>query len=52
MKTLHVFDNRHIKDRVEKVEKGDTIVLINQLSKKRWATYFRYKNQKMTNRIK
>lgn len=44
MKTLHVFDNRHIKDRVEKVEKGDTIVLINQLSKKRWATYFRYKN--------
>jgi len=44
MKTLHIFDNRHIKDQIKKIKKGDCIVLINSLSKKRWSIYFRYNN--------
>lgn len=42
MATLHLFDNRHIKDQINKIKKGDTIVLINSLSRKRWSKYFKY----------
>ncbi len=41
---LHVFDNRHISNAVKNIEKGDTIVLINRLSHKRWSKYFTYNN--------
>ena len=42
MATIHVFDNRHIKSQVQKIEQGDTIVLIDPLSCKRWSKYFKY----------
>lgn len=42
MTTIHLFDNRHIKNQVHKVEKGDTVVLIDRLSQKRWSKYFKY----------
>lgn len=41
---LHVFDNRHISKAISNVEKGDTIVLIDRLSHKRWSKYFKYNN--------
>lgn len=44
MPTIHLFDNRHIKYQVHKIEKGDTIVLINSLSQKRWSLFFEYYN--------
>lgn len=42
MATIHVSDNRHIKSQVQKIEQGDTIVLIDSLSCKRWSKYFKY----------
>ena len=42
MATIHLFDNRHIKDQVHKIEQNDTIVLINSLSQKRWSLFFKY----------
>jgi hypothetical protein len=41
---LQVFDNRHISNAVKNIEKGDTIVLVDRLSRKRWAKYFKYNN--------
>ena len=41
MATLHVYSNRHIKNQVEKVREGDTVVLENGLSKNRWSLYFK-----------
>lgn len=41
---LHVFDNRHISNAVKNIEKGDTIVLLDRLSRKRWSKYFTYNN--------
>jgi hypothetical protein len=41
---LHVFDNRHISNAVKNIEKSDTIVLIDRLSRKRWSKYFTYNN--------
>jgi hypothetical protein len=41
---IHVFDNRHISNSIGNVEKGDTIVLIDRLSHKRWSKYFKYNN--------
>jgi hypothetical protein len=42
MTTLHVFSNRHIKNEVGNIKKGDWIYLENSLSKKRWSLYFKY----------
>lgn len=42
MQQLHVFDNRHISNAVKNIKKGDTIVLIDRLSRKRWSKYFKY----------
>lgn len=42
MATIHVFDNRHIKSQVQKIEQGDTILLIDSLSRKRWSKYLKY----------
>jgi hypothetical protein len=39
---IHVFDNRHISKAISKVKEGDTIVLIDRLSRKRWSKYFKY----------
>lgn len=39
---LKVFDNRHIGNEVKNIEKGDTIVLMDRLSQKRWSKYFKY----------
>lgn len=39
---IHVFDNRHISKSISKVEKGDTVVLADRLSRKRWSKYFKY----------
>ena len=44
MKRILYYDNRHIKSQVCNVEIGDTIVLHNRLSRKRWARYFKYNN--------
>jgi hypothetical protein len=44
MTTLRVYANRHIKDQVNAVQNGDTIVLANSLSKKRWSKFFKYNN--------
>lgn len=44
MATIHLFDNRHIKDQVHKIEQGDTIVLMTPLSKNRWSLFFKYNN--------
>lgn len=41
---IHVLDNRHINNAVKNIEKGDTIVLIDRLSRKRWSKYFTYNN--------
>jgi hypothetical protein len=41
---LKIFDNRHIGNEVKNIEKGDTIVLIDRLSRKRWSKYFKYTN--------
>lgn len=41
---IHVFDNRHISNAVKDIEKGDTIVLIDRLSRKRWSKYFTWNN--------
>lgn len=41
---IHVFDNRHISNAVKNIEKGDTIVLIDRLSRKRWSKYFTWNN--------
>ncbi len=42
MSTLHVYSNRHIKDKVTNIKKGGWIYLENSLSKKRWSLYFKY----------
>lgn len=42
--TLRFFDNMHIASQVSNVEKGDTIVLHNQLSRKRWTRYLQFNN--------
>jgi hypothetical protein len=39
---LHVFDNRHISKAISNIEKGDTVVLIDRLSRNRWSKYFKY----------
>lgn len=39
---IHLFDNRHISKAISNIEKGDTIVLIDRLSRKRWSKYFKY----------
>ena len=39
---LKVFDNRHIGNEVKNIEKGDTVVLMDRLSQKRWSKYFKY----------
>jgi hypothetical protein len=44
MKTLHVYSNRHIRNQITKVKKGDWIFLENGLSKKRWTLYFKTNN--------
>jgi hypothetical protein len=44
MTTLHVFSNRHIKNEVQNIKKGDWIFLENTVSKKRWSLLFRYNN--------
>ena len=44
MTTLHVFSNRHIKNEVQNIKKGDWIFLENIVSKKRWSLLFRYNN--------
>jgi hypothetical protein len=41
---LHVFDNRHISKIIGNIEKGDSVVLVDRLSRKRWAKYFKYSN--------
>jgi len=41
MTTLHVFSNRHIKSKVDGINKGDYVYLENSLSRKRWSLYFR-----------
>jgi len=41
---LHVFDNRHISNAIKDIKKGDKIVLINCLSRKRWSKYFAWNN--------
>lgn len=46
---IHVFDNRHISKAISNVNKGDTIVLIDRLSLKRWSKYFKYNNINETN---
>ena len=38
---LHIFRNRHIKDEVQNIERGDCIYLEDSFSKKRWSIYFR-----------
>ena len=42
MSTLNVFSNRHIKDQVVNIKKGDWVYLENNLSKNRWSLYFNY----------
>jgi len=42
MSTIHVFSNRHIKDQVVNIKKGDWIYLENSVSKNRWSLYFNY----------
>lgn len=42
MANIHVFDNRHIKSQVQKIEQGDTIVLIDSISRKRWSIFLKY----------
>lgn len=44
MTTLHVFSNRHIKNQVHTIEKGDWVFLENALSRKRWSLMFKYHN--------
>jgi hypothetical protein len=44
MTTLRIYANRHIKDQVNSVQNGDTIVLENSLSRKRWSKFFKYNN--------
>lgn len=39
---LHVFDNRHISKVIGNIEKYDSVVLIDRLSRKRWSKYFKY----------
>ena len=39
---LHIYSNRHIKNEVINVEKGDYIFLENAFSKSMWKLYFRY----------
>lgn len=39
---LHVFDNRHISKAISNIKKGDTVVLIDRLSRNRWSKYFKY----------
>ena len=48
---LQVFDNRHISNAVKNIEKGDTIVLVDRLSRKRWSKYFKYNNINEANYI-
>lgn len=42
MTTLHVFSNRHIKNEVHNIKKGDIIFLEDSLSEKRWSLYFKF----------
>lgn len=44
MTTLHFFSNRHIKNEIDNIKKGDWLILENELSKNRWALLFRYNN--------
>jgi len=44
MSTLHVYSNRHIKDQVANIKKGDCVYLENSLSKNRWSLYFKHSN--------
>ena len=43
MANLHLYSNRHIKDKVLEIKKGDWIWLENALSQKRWSLLFKYK---------
>jgi hypothetical protein len=45
MTTLHVYSNRHIKEQVSSVKKGDSIVLQDKMSRKRWSLFFRLENK-------
>jgi hypothetical protein len=42
MTAIRVYANRHIKNIVTEVKYGDYIYLENNLSRKRWAIYFRH----------
>jgi hypothetical protein len=44
MTTLHVYSNRHIKDQVKSIAKGDWVYLENGMSRKRWSRYFSVNN--------
>jgi hypothetical protein len=44
MTTLHVYSNRHIKDQVKNITKGDFVYLENGMSRKRWSRYFSVNN--------
>jgi hypothetical protein len=44
MAILHIFSNRHIKNEVHNIKKGDFIFLENELSHKRWSLLFKYNN--------
>lgn len=44
MTTLHVYSNRHIKNQVKSVAKGDWVYLENGMSRKRWSRYFSVNN--------
>lgn len=39
-----MYSNRHIRNQIKKVSKGDWIFLENELSKKRWSLYFKTNN--------
>ena len=42
MTTLRIFSNRHIKNEVHNIKKGDHVVLENSLSRKRWSLIFKH----------
>ena len=42
--TLHIYSNRHIKDQILNIKRGDWIFLENGLSRMRWLSYFKKNN--------
>ena len=46
MFTFHTFSNKHIKHQVKNIKANDWVYLEDEMSRNRWADYFKVNNTK------